>query len=174
MYIHHSVLMDHDAAAWKKLPPLNWAHKFKDVKEGPGVRILLETPKQEPLLVSGEFGSGRVLAFAGESTYLWPMHGFEKEHKRFWRQSILWLARRDESQQSDVWVKLAQRRFQPGASVNFTLGARSPEGDVVPEAQFSVTLTGPEGKPTTLRTSPSGDHWAGVTTVKPPGVRSAD
>ena len=33
-----------NAAAWQKLPPLKWAHRFKDVKEGPGVRVLLETP----------------------------------------------------------------------------------------------------------------------------------
>src|SRR5436190_1752007 len=118
-------------AAWKKLPALLWANKFKDVKEAPGVRILLAGPKQEPLLVSGEFGSGRVLAFAGESTYLWPMHGFEKEHKRFWRQVVLWLVKRDDLNKDDVWIKLDQRRFNPGSRVVVATGARTASGDVV-------------------------------------------
>jgi hypothetical protein len=156
-------------AAWQELPPLDFANRFTAIKTSPGVRILLAGPNKEPLLVSGEYGNGRVLAFAGESTYRWQLKGMQTQHKRFWRQSILWLARRDESQQSDVWVKLAQRRFQPGANVNFTLGARSPEGEALADAQFSVTLIGPDSKPQTLRYSPGGDHQAGVTTVKDPG-----
>lgn len=158
-----------NAVAWQRLPPLDFANKFSAIKETPGVRLLLAGPNKEPLLVSGEYGNGRVLAFAGDSTYRWQLKGMQSQHKRFWRQSILWLARRDESQQSDVWVKLAQRRFQPGANMNFTLGARSPEGDVLPDAQFSVTLIGPDNKPQTLRITPSDDHWAGVATVKDPG-----
>lgn len=161
-----------NAVTWQQLPPLDFANKFSALKTTPGVRVLLATPAgstEKPLLVSGEYGDGRVLAFAGESTYRWPLKGMQSQHKRFWRQSILWLARRDESQQSDVWVKLAQRRFQPGANVNFTLGARSPEGAVLKDAQFSVTLIEQDNKRQTLRTTPSGDHWAGVATVKEPG-----
>lgn len=161
-------------AAWQQLPPLDFANRFTALKPSPGVRVLLAGPKDEPLLVSGEFGSGRVLAFAGESTYRWRLKGMESQHKRFWRQSILWLARRDESQHSDVWIKLAQRRFQPGANVHFTLGARSPEGDVLSDAQFSVTLTSPDGQPQTLRIAPSGEHQAGVVTVKEPGDYAID
>ena len=88
------------------------------MKQAAGRRVLLETPDKQPLLVSGEFGSGRTLAFAGESTYLWPLHGFEKEHKRFWRQVILWLVRRDDLNRDDVWIKLDQRRFNPGSRVH--------------------------------------------------------
>lgn len=160
-----------NVSIWQQLPPLDFANTFAKnaIKSSPGVRVLLTGPNKEPLLVSGEYGSGRVLVFAGESTYRWRLKGMQTQHKRFWRQGILWLARRDESQQSDVWIKLAQRRFQPGANVNFTLGARSPEGEAIADAQFSVTLTGPDTRPQSLRYSPSGDHWAGITTVKDPG-----
>jgi hypothetical protein len=106
-------------ALWRRLPPLKWAYKFSGVKQSPGVRVLLETPEGQPLLVSGEYGQGRTLAFAGESTFLWPMHDFGKEHNRFWRQIILWLVRRDDLNRDDVWVKLDQRRFNPGSRVNF-------------------------------------------------------
>jgi uncharacterized membrane protein len=162
-------------AAWKKLPPLNWAHKFKDVKEGPGVRILLETAKHEPLLVSGEFGSGRVLAFAGESTYLWPMHGFEKEHKRFWRQVVLWLVKRDDLNKDDVWIKLDQRRFNPGSRVIITTGARTSTGDVVTGATVETIISLPSKKQQPLKLTKGKDgNFTGSLEVTEPGDYSVE
>lgn len=164
-----------NAAVWKKLPPLKWVHKFKDVKEDPGVRILLATPKQEPLLVSGEFGSGRVLAFAGESTYLWPMHGFEKEHKRFWRQVILWLVKRDDLNKDDVWIKLDQRRFNPGSRVTITTGARTSLGDVVAGATVETTIELPSKKQQPLRLTRDKDgNYTGSLEVTQPGDYSVE
>jgi hypothetical protein len=163
-----------NAEVWQRLPPLDFANRFDGLKESPGVRVLLAGPGDEPLLVSGEYGNGRVLAFAGESTYRWPLKGFAAQHKRFWRQSILWLARRDETQQGEVWVKLPQRRFHPGTNITFTLGARTPEGDPITDAQFSTTLTGPDGKAQNLRVVPSGEQWSGATTAKQPGDYAID
>jgi uncharacterized membrane protein len=169
----HSVVRLADPAenanTWQRLPPLDFANRFTGVKKTPGVKVLLSGPKQEPLLVSSEYGNGRVLSFAGESTYRWPLRGYAAQHKRFWRQSILWLARRDESQQSDVWIKLAQRRYQPNSNVSFTLGARTPEGDALPQAQFTVTLLSPGGNKQTVRIVPGQEHWSGAVNVKLPG-----
>lgn len=154
---------------WKKLPPLAWAHKFTGVKTGAGVRVLLESPGGDPLLVSGEFGRGRVLAFAGESTYRWPMHGFELEHKRFWRQIVLWLVRRDDLDRDDVWIKLDQRRFNPGSRVQITAGARSSTGDPITTATLDTQLVLPGGQKQAVRLSLDGDQYAGSVEVKTPG-----
>jgi hypothetical protein len=158
-----------NAAAWKKLPPLNWAHRFLEVKNAPGVRVLLQSPGGDPLLVSGEFGRGRVLAFGAESTYRWPMHGFEQEHKRFWRQAILWLVRRDDLDRDDVWVKLDQRRFNPGSRVQITAGARSSTGDAITTANFDTQLILPNGQKQPLRLSLDGEQFVGSVEVKIPG-----
>lgn len=158
-----------NAAAWQKLPPLTWAHKFLEVKNAPGVRVLLQSPGGDPLLVSGEFGRGRVLAFGGESTYRWPMHGFEQEHKRFWRQAILWLVRRDDLDRDDVWVKLDQRRFNPGSRVQVTAGARSSTGDAITTATFDTQLILPDGQKQPLRLSLDGEQFVGSVEVKTPG-----
>jgi uncharacterized membrane protein len=163
-----------NVAAWERLPPLDFANRFTGIKPSPGVRVLLAGPNDEPLLVSGEYGRGRTLAFAGESTYRWPLQGFTLQHKRFWRQSILWLARRDESEQSDVWVKLQQRRFLPGSNVTFTLGARTPEGETIPDAQFTATLTSPEGTSRPLRIVPMKENWSGALLAKLPGDYAID
>ncbi|HUE70823.1 MAG TPA: hypothetical protein VMP01_08025, partial [Pirellulaceae bacterium] len=162
-------------AAWQKLTPLNSVHKFAGVKQTPGVRVLLETPQQEAVLVSGEFGRGRVLAFGAESTWLWQMHGFEREHKRFWRQVILWLVRRDDLVRDDVWVKLEQRRFNPGSRVQITAGARTGAGDAIADAQLAAAITLPSGSKQTVKLAADRDGiFSGSLEVTEPGDYSID
>ncbi len=162
-------------AAWKKLTPLNSVHKFAGVKQTPGVRVLLETAEQEPVLVSGEFGEGRVLAFGTDSTWLWQMHGFEKEHKRFWRQVILWLVKRDDLNRDDVWVKLDQRRFNPGSRVQITAGARTSAGDAIQGARLDAAVTLPSGGKQTVRLAADRDgNFTGSLEVTEPGDYAVD
>jgi hypothetical protein len=156
-------------AVWARLPRLNWAYKFSRVKEAPGVKVLLETPQQQPLLVSGEYGGGRTLAFAGESTYLWPLHGFGKEHNRFWRQVILWLAGRDEASRDEVWIKLEQRRFNPGSRVHFEAGARTSAGDTLSGARLETSLLHPDGHREPLNLSRDEEQFRGSVQPAAPG-----
>lgn len=128
---------------WRSLPPLTGANKFKSVK--PTARTLAETEKGIPLLVASEFGEGRVLAFAGDSTWQWWMKGGRDQHRQFWRQVVLWLARREGVEKDDVWVKLRQRRFNPGSQMTFTAGARSGLNQPVTDANWNVTITLPDG-----------------------------
>ncbi len=79
-------------ALWSSLPPLEGANKFHDL--APGAVVLADAGDDKPLLVAHDFGAGRVMAFAGDSTWRWWMHGYESAFKRFWRQTILWLAAR--------------------------------------------------------------------------------
>jgi hypothetical protein len=109
----------------------------------------------------GEAG-GRVLAFAGDSTWHWWMEGFDAQHRRFWRQVILWLARKDESSEGNVWIKLAQRRFGPRQRVDFTAGAQSPQGDPVTDAQFTCEVTLPDKSTQKVTLIRQGDHMSGV------------
>jgi hypothetical protein len=146
-------------AAWQQLPPLDGANKFGELK--PAAHVLLKTPNDQPMLVAQESGNGRVLAFAGDTTWHWVMEGHGDWHKRFWRQVVLWLARKDESQSGDVWVKLAQRRFQPGGRVEFTAGARSPEGEPVENAQLQAEILLPDESRRPVSLSRQGDHWVG-------------
>jgi len=134
-----------NAAAWARLKPLTGANRFLELK--PRATLLAETPNRVPLLVAGEYQAGRVLAFAGDSTWQWRLQGTEAQtaHQRFWRQVILWLARRDEAEEEDVWVKLAQRRFHPRSRVAFTAGVQSAAGDAVQDAVLSAEVVLPDG-----------------------------
>ena len=99
----------------------------------------------KPLLVAHNFGDGRVMAFAGDSTWRWWMRGYESQFKRFWRQIVLWLARKDQAQEGSVWVRLAQRRFAPLERVEFTVGANAPNGEPVADAAYKAEIVLPDG-----------------------------
>ena len=149
---------DRGEPAWDKLPPLEGANRFDGVK--PSAQILAEGNGGQPLLVVSEAG-GRVMAFAGDTTWRWWMQGYAPQHKRFWRQVILWLARKDELTEGDVWVKLADRRFERGARVEFTAGARSPEGKPLTDAVLQADVTKPDGSTQKVNLVRQGDDFAG-------------
>jgi len=153
---------EQNAAAWEKLPPLDGANRFSGIKQGAG--ILAETSDAKPLLVAQEFGAGRVLAFAGDSTWHWVMGGQEAAHKRFWRQIVLWLARKDDATSGSVWVNLDQRRFAPGGRVEFTAGAKTAEGTRVPDARIEAVVIRPDGSKVPVRMRTEGEETSGTFT----------
>ncbi|MEX0712221.1 MAG: glutamine amidotransferase, partial [Pirellulales bacterium] len=147
-------------AAWEKLPPLEGgANRFSGVK--PGASVLAESQAGDPLLVAGNHGNGRVIALAVDSTWHWWMDGFESAHRRFWRQVVLWLARKDESTEGNVWIKLEQRRFGPGTRVEFSAGAETAEGEPITDGLFEATVTLPDGKTEPIRLRRQGEQMVG-------------
>lgn len=146
-----------DAAAWAALPPLiDGANKLKPKS---AATVLLEgvNPQGQatPILIAGNYGRGRVLAMAGDSTWRW-FYGHEPEHKRFWRQVILWLARRDQVQEGAVWVNLDRRDVNHGGKVQITAGATSPQGAPLADAEFVARLKRPDGSQRLLTLNRSG------------------
>ena len=134
-----------NAATWKQLPPLTGANRFGDRLKAGAIPLAQAGPEQW-LLVSMEVGRSRSMAFAGDTTYLWPQAGFLELHQRFWQQCILWLAHKDVQGDTSIWVKLDNRRFRPGQPVDFTLGARDADKRPIPDADFSVQVVGPKEK----------------------------
>lgn len=136
------------AEVWPKLPPLEGANKFTPARLKPNAITLLETTQQprQPLLVAGQAGTGRTLAFAGDSTWRWRLAGFGEPHRRFWRQAILWLAKKDDSTQNPVWVKLDTRRLLPGMPLGMALGVNPGDATPLENIQVDVTITTPSGQ----------------------------
>ncbi len=177
--LHFALMLAGDRAAntalWEKLPPLDGANRF--LRLAPGAVVLAESGMNKPLLVAQNYGAGRVLAFAGDSTWRWALHGYDTAHRRFWRQVILWLARKDESSEGNVWVRMAKRRFAPGQRVEFLVGARSASGEPVTDAKFTAEVILPDGSRRPLQlvrqdqetagsfrdTQPDGDYAIEVT-----------
>ncbi len=148
--------------AWQELKPLKGANRWGGVKELPGIQVLAEAREEIPLLVAGEYGGGRVLAFAGDSTWQWWRQGLSTVHRRFWRQVILWLARRDDLTRNDIWIDLPQRRFAVGSRVTFSTGARTAMGDPIPDARIAAALTGPDKQAAPIALAAKGGEFTGA------------
>ncbi|MCH2183097.1 MAG: glutamine amidotransferase [Mariniblastus sp.] len=143
------------AVSWKEMPPLKGANRFFGVKDQ--AEILLETESGRPILVSGRIG-GRVLAFAGDSTWRWVFKGKREEHNTFWRQIILWLASKDGVENDTVWIDLPQRRFSPNAFVEFKAGIGNQRDETV---ELSAQLTRPDQSVVPLALGPDGEFDRG-------------
>ncbi len=153
--------------AWTLLPPLDGANRFRGARQG--AVVLAENEAHDPLLIASQVG-GRVLAFAGDSTWRWVMHGQGDAHRRFWRQVVLWLARKDEVTKGNVWIDLESRRYMPGVPVRFTAGARTAEGTAIGDATFTASLLYADGTRLPLMPRRRGDEVeAEITDKLPPG-----
>ncbi len=137
-------LGDQDSGdVWPDLPSVNGANRWIGLKGN--AQVLLETTEGEPILASHTVG-GRVMAMATDSTWRWYLGGFPEAHKRFWRQMILWLARRDGMTNDNVSIDLPQRRFEPLSLIEFALEAKTAAGEVIPDAEYQTQVTRPNGE----------------------------
>ena len=123
--------------------------------------------------MAGQSGDGRVLAFAGDSTWHWQMGGFGEAHRRFWRQCVLWLAKKDEQTEGRVWIRLAGRRVVRGGRVEFNVGAENAQGEPNRTAQFDVAVQTPGGDAEPVRAAKTGADWSATfrQTAKPGDYR---
>lgn len=165
---------DKNRALWLDLPPLAGASRLKQNHEL--VRVWAKSPDDHPLLLVHEVAKARVAAFAADTTWLWCQAGKAELHQRFWRQMILWLAKKEADTDQRVWVKVEPRNYAPGAIANATFGARTVEGAAMNDVEFQVEVTKPDGKtekPTPRRsndensmefsnTTDPGDYWIRV------------
>ncbi len=137
------------ADVWRKLPPFIGANRFADIRLAPGIEVLLETAASDPLLVVSEYGSGRIAAFAADSTWRWWRQGKSLEHRRFWRQMMLWLLNREFDSSDSIDIKLAQRRATVGQAIPFAI--RYPNNDLPTQPSLELSVIGADGTVTLIQ-----------------------
>jgi uncharacterized membrane protein len=98
-----------NAKTWASLEKLNGASRWSGIKNRPGVVLLAESQRGDPLIVAGTFGNGRVISLAFDSSYLWFRQGKKVEHKAFWRKLIYYCMRR-EAVDEGMQLRMTQRR----------------------------------------------------------------
>lgn len=153
---------DDNREAWKAMPTLEGANRLGRLM--PTTKTLAATADGLPLLVGREFGGGRVVAFAADSTWRWVMQGAGEQHRRFWRQLVLWLARQDDTEQDTLWVRLAQRRISPGTPLAFDTGVTKPDGSGQPGVTLDATVVSPDGQTRPVRVGRQGEAFTGMIT----------
>jgi len=143
---------DEPAVIWNELPPLLGANRLIGAKIAPGVQVLLESEAGDPLMVAGEYGSGRTTAIAFDSTWRWWRTGRNEVHRRFWRQLALWLLARENSADDRLVIAMDARRFAADKPPEFRAEMQSLSGQTnMPE--LVAEIVDPTGVATPLSTS---------------------
>lgn len=145
--------------AWRKLPPLVGANRIMP-KQAAAVEVHLQSADEarHPILVAADVG-GRVLAFAGDSTWRWRLAGFQKEFDQFWRQIVLWLAFWDSKNDQSLTIDLPKRRFAPNARIRFGVNVRTATGEFVSDVDFEASLQMPDGSIESILIVPNGNAY---------------
>lgn len=150
---------------WAELPPLDGANRL-GANLKPNAQVLLTTsgPRAEPLLVVGQPGLGRSLAFAGDSTWRWVLSGNRELHQRFWRQAVLWLAKKDDDPSATVFIDLPTRRVPAGSRIDLSVGVRRPDATEGNQIRYEAQVERPLGGAVELPLPGSGIRTTGVFT----------
>lgn len=135
-----------DEEEWASLPAMPGANRFAGVKVAPGVQVLLEDNTGQPMMVVGEYGKGRVASLAFDSTWMWWTSGASEFHRRFWRQSVLWLLSREESTEGELELNMTRRRMSTSDTTRFT-ATRLASGDAAAQpAEWSAEVISETGE----------------------------
>jgi uncharacterized membrane protein len=135
------------AGEWEKMAGRLDGHTRLGTPKSRATVLATTDDGKTPLLVAmtyggGESGEGRVLAFGGDTTNLWIQDDETLAmHTRFWKQTVLWLARQEEPEGA-VWLRPKDRRLRARTETWFTVGLRKGDFDV-PDGEFTVKLFGP-------------------------------
>ena len=133
------------AATWAKMGPLNGCNKLGKVKLA--AVVLAESAARDPLIVMQNYGSGRSVAVAFDTTWQWVLSPKDtaEQQRRFWRQLALYLA----APKGNVWIGTDKTTYEyrrlvsSAETVDVTAGVEDASGLPAPQALKSVTLTGP-------------------------------
>jgi uncharacterized membrane protein len=143
---------DKPEKAWEGLPDLEGISRLHKSTKGLET-ILAESNRGEPILITQNYGDGRVLAFAGDTTHRWVVNPQKQQmHGRFWRQMVLWLAKQ-ENAEGTVWLKPDTRRLPLRGELGFAVGVRSRSGANLKDGTYTVEVTGPDGVKTPVPTA---------------------
>ncbi|CAN5709508.1 glutamine amidotransferase [soil metagenome] len=131
---------EESASIWESVPTITGASRLGSPK--PAAVVWADTSTGEPLMVRLEPGAGRTLAFGGET---WPWYRAPDEtsqaaHRRFWRQAILWLARKEDEGERGVELRLDRRRLAIGQGLGLTAVARDEQDAPIPDARYEATI----------------------------------
>ncbi|WP_161604712.1 glutamine amidotransferase [Roseiconus nitratireducens] len=144
------------AAVWNSLPAMPGANRFAGTKVAAGTQVLLKTANDEPLLVIGSYGQGRVAAVAFDETYRWWRAGKAEAHRRFWRQLMLWLMSREDQGGDSVIIEMDSRRFAADAAPEFRARLQSLADDT-DDITLSASLLDSADQQTPLEVTASSD-----------------
>ncbi len=156
---------------WKKLPQLA---DFQDPGAAkPGALVLAESVvdgRRYPLLVTQNYGRGRVAVFASGGSWRWQMQQEleDKSHEMFWQQLLRWLV---DGSRGQVLASTPKQLLADESKVVLRAEIRDKTHQPVSDATVEARLSGPDGSAEVVELTPDplaqGVYQVDWTAVKP-------
>lgn len=130
---------------WEAFRPLDGGSGFSGLKLG--ASILATGGDGVPVLVAQTVGASRTIAFSGDTTWRWRKTPETiAAHARYWRQLILWLAKKDEAGDAQIRVRLERRRLPVTQKLAVDIRVENADGTPASSAKIQAVVLTPEGK----------------------------
>lgn len=155
---------------WKSMPPLADVYRLGRVKRN-ATTLLTARPVGAkggagyPLLVTHQYGLGRVAVLATDSTWRWRMRGKSEEHAKFWRQLALWAAKTDETLEGELAIIPDSSRLAPGDEAAFSVVYRPKEGESLDRIDAEAAIVAPDGSRVPVALTRDGGVWRSAETT---------
>ncbi len=143
---------------WKSLPGIFWS--FAAVEAKPGARVLIEHSDPtlrrrdvaRPLLVTGQYGSGRTVYMGFDGSWRWRNSGYDAEfYKRFWVQMVRYLVEgRTLAGKRRGVIETARARYEVGDRVRFTARLKELNYDPLEAEEVTAEVLVPGSEPIAL------------------------
>ncbi|MCE9589717.1 MAG: glutamine amidotransferase [Planctomycetes bacterium] len=154
-------------ARWASAAPLLSRFGVGSVK--PAATVLMASRgKAEPIVVSQNYGHGKVAIVLTDSTWRWQLgfdpaaRGGESEHAVFWRQIIDWMLPnldQETASTSQLQVMTDRTEYEVNDSVVVMASVRGTDGAVIDKASVEFTIDAPDGRPIKRTGKPEGSAF---------------
>jgi uncharacterized membrane protein len=152
---------DANRAAWQSLTPLDGSSSWSSLKAGG--QLLAQSSDGTGLLAAQSVGAGRSIAFAGDTTWRWRKDKARSlHHARFWRQLILWLAKKEEAGSPTLKVSLATRRVPLGQGLPIVVQPISNDGSPLTDVELKARVLTEGGTEVPVTLYPQGNEYVGT------------
>jgi uncharacterized membrane protein len=133
-----------NAERWKKLPYLNDWQDPGTPKPGATVLAEMNAGRTLPLLVTQNYGRGRVAVLATSGTWRWQMSSplGDTAHDLFWQQLLRWLSA---DAPGRVTATMPAQTLMDSGGVKLTAVVRDKEYQPAADAKVVAHMIGPEG-----------------------------
>jgi hypothetical protein len=145
---------------WQSLPQVDGVVSSSGLKSA--AFLLASADDETPLIAFHEIGRGRAIAFMSDGFWKWTLASDERARTalaKLWKQTLLWLARRDLKGEKRFWLTLERFLFFPGEHVEVRAQAESEKGIPISDATVKIAFKGGEGDPQAIEAPFFGSYY---------------